>query len=718
MRADLEFLVYARHDADSVRAELGAPDYSYHFVLESFVPLLARLGTVVRVREPAADLAAHVAAAEARGAIPVYLSFAPPHATHVDAACTTVPVFAWEFATLPEGLDGDDWRADWGAVLRRCGAAITHSGFAADLVRARLGAAFPVVVVPAPVFDRFEPLAAAHAACVPGARRGLPGGALMLDSAAHEFSGHAVVPARTLPPGSRAAGIAPLWTGDSIEVDFAAPRCTAMLVGFYDAENWGVWSRSPRPWLVLPRAVQGQVRLVLRASAHGANAGRPLALQLGSLRTELTLDAAPASYVLEAELDEPASVILFDGLSMARAAVGGDSRTLGIGLASLRIERITREPPAAELAGVMEIGFGAADGPDGLVGFHPAESWGAWSRSSCPWVWLPQPVRGRFALELRASAYGPNVGRTIRLRLGRQQFELQLGASPEIVRIEGVATTAVSLLAFEGIEPVAALEGGDERALGIALHGLRIEAFRGEDAVAATPEQEPAAVAGDDPWVEGCVYVTVLNPTDARKNWGDLLSAFCTTFAREPRATLIVKTVHHDLAQYVERVYQALARLAPFACRVVVVHGFLEESAYRDLVAAADYTVSASRGEGQCLPLMEFMSAGVPAIAPRNTAMQDYLDEACGFPVRSCPEPAHWPHDPRQIFSTLRERIDWQSLADALRASFDVWNHEPERYRALSRAAIEAQRAFCSSEVLTARLQAFFVALPARDVAA
>ena len=72
------------------------------------------------------------------------------------------------------------------------------------------------------------------------------------------------------------------------------------------------------------------------------------------------------------------------------------------------------------------------------------------------------------------------------------------------------------------------------------------------------------------------VYTTVLNPADSRKNWVELITAFCWAFKERENATLIVKMTHHDLEYYRIVLITLLSRLAPFSCRVIVLHGFLD----------------------------------------------------------------------------------------------------------------------------------------------
>jgi glycosyltransferase involved in cell wall biosynthesis len=117
--------------------------------------------------------------------------------------------------------------------------------------------------------------------------------------------------------------------------------------------------------------------------------------------------------------------------------------------------------------------------------------------------------------------------------------------------------------------------------------------------------------------------------------------------------------------------------------------------------------LNTSHGEGQCLPLMEFMSCGKPAVSPRNTAMVDYIDHDNAFVIDSQTEPTFWPHDPRQAVRALRYRLDWGSLVEALHESYHVAQHDPARYVRMAAHAKDSLEQFCSSSVVRRRLQAF-----------
>ncbi len=150
-----------------------------------------------------------------------------------------------------------------------------------------------------------------------------------------------------------------------------------------------------------------------------------------------------------------------------------------------------------------------------------------------------------------------------------------------------------------------------------------------------------------------------------------------------------------------------LTYLAPFNCRIVASSGFLPTETYENLMAATSYYVNASHCEGLCLPLMEFLSGGVVAIAPDTTAMADYINDDIAFRVKSSVEQNVWPDDPRDLFRTLRYRINWESLRDAFLESYRVATEDPERYADMSINAQTQMEAYCSVEAVSNKLSTF-----------
>jgi len=208
--------------------------------------------------------------------------------------------------------------------------------------------------------------------------------------------------------------------------------------------------------------------------------------------------------------------------------------------------------------------------------------------------------------------------------------------------------------------------------------------------------------------LDGVVYTSVFNPCDGRKNWEDMLSAFCVAFRDTPDATLVLKLTHYDAEEALGDILHHLYKNQAYRCRIVLIHGFLADPDYERLVQATRYVVNTSYGEGQCLPLMEFMSCGKPAVAPCNTAMMDYLDSSNAFIVASTEELTAWPHDPRRAFRALRYMTDWASLCTAYRASYEVATQDSVRYGQMSAQAVSRLENFCSQASAQRRLKEVF----------
>jgi glycosyltransferase involved in cell wall biosynthesis len=228
-----------------------------------------------------------------------------------------------------------------------------------------------------------------------------------------------------------------------------------------------------------------------------------------------------------------------------------------------------------------------------------------------------------------------------------------------------------------------------------------------------TPTFAPGDASETSITLDGIIYLSVFNPVDGRKNWPDLIAGFCRCFRDVEDATLILKLAHHGYEEHIRPILEWMYKLTPFRCRVLLLAGFLEAEQYETLVGATSYVVNASYGEGQCLPLMEGMARGKPAIAPRHSALADYVDTPQAFVVRSSAEPTSWPHDARVADRTLRQRINFDSLVEAYRESYVVAKDDQTRYARMSENAREIMRRHASIAVARNRLSAL-INTPAR----
>lgn len=204
------------------------------------------------------------------------------------------------------------------------------------------------------------------------------------------------------------------------------------------------------------------------------------------------------------------------------------------------------------------------------------------------------------------------------------------------------------------------------------------------------------------------VYTSVLNPNDKSKNAHDLVTAFCWAFRDVRDTTLILKVYDPGLQSFYGGLIPILYKLSPFRCRVVVLPGFLQDSDYDRLIRATTYCVTASASEGICVPLMEFMSCGKPALAAAQTAMADYIDSDVAFVLRATRQITNWPDDPRGLFRTMSFRLEWESLRDAFEQSYRLARTSPHQYCEMSKRARSRMHQYASPETVRETLCKFF----------
>lgn len=497
----MKLVVWSRFSKSTIAGAIGEPEYSYYFVLKEFIPLLERIGSVLLVEDE--DVAASQYEELCRsGEDCVFLKFTAPHNIGSSGLGKAVPVFAWEFDTIPtEAWDGNNYN-NWSMVLEQCGAAITHSGFTVEAVKKALGAKFPVIAIPAPVWDRCADARAALA-----------------DKLENLF-------------GRR---ILEFWgvVCDSKDIDFER------LISEYLEEKQS------------------------KESQHEP-------------------ESAPA-------LSETAP----------------KSLRIRLGMAKNLLIQIYRECVADLLPLFLRSGISKA-------------------------VHFVKPLY-RFVLK----------------KPGAQGLEVD-------VETERTDQDRANMLEISGV-----------------------------------------------------VYTSIFNPADGRKNWETMLSAFCWAFRDKEDATLVIKVSSNQIVFFSDQVTTMLRRLRPFKCRIVIIKAFLEPDQYQRLLASSSYYVNTSYGEGQCLPLMEFLSSGIPALAPANSAMADYMSDEVGFVIESRPEPTQWQHDPRRMLRALHYKADWLSTVKAFESSYQLIREDVESYREMSHVAAARMKEHCSIDVLKGPLQEF-----------
>ena len=213
----------------------------------------------------------------------------------------------------------------------------------------------------------------------------------------------------------------------------------------------------------------------------------------------------------------------------------------------------------------------------------------------------------------------------------------------------------------------------------------------------------------------GVVYTSIFNPDDGRKNWEDMITAFLHALRDCPDATLVLKLIARN-QDAINRVLAFYHRLdVAHRCRLVVIPSFLNEAELFELARLSTFYLTSTRAEGNCLPLMNYLAAGRPAISPSHTAIADYFDNEVGFVVQSHSEPCAWPQDSRLRWRSMWHRLVWPSLVEQIRRSYEMAKSDCGAYDAMAQAARDRMRQWAHPESVWPHLRSAIGLLATRD---
>ena len=321
----------------------------------------------------------------------------------------------------------------------------------------------------------------------------------------------------------------------------------------------------------------------------------------------------------------------------------------------------------------------------------------AWEFPTIPMKAIGGEPRHDWRLPLRES------GRAIALSwFAADAIKAAMGAEFPVTAIPTPVWDKFAPLYREGARPAVAsvrIEG--------FVYDTHGRSYSAGGTIGPVPDSTNFADYGDTARITGTVFTSVFSPHDRRKNWGFLLIAFLAAHRERASAVLVLKMISADPASWWWELHDILNSMAGFRCRVIVLHGYLDKTEFGKLVTGSDWIVSASNAEGLCMPLVEFMAGGTPAITPRHTAMSEYITTENALIVDSSEEWDGFPHEPNMEYGTTRHRVAWDSLVAAFDNGYRIATDLPERYEAYRAAANETMRSFCSRQVVAQKLDSF-----------
>lgn len=186
--------------------------------------------------------------------------------------------------------------------------------------------------------------------------------------------------------------------------------------------------------------------------------------------------------------------------------------------------------------------------------------------------------------------------------------------------------------------------------------------------------------------LSGVVYTALIRPSQPFKNWKRLISEFCSVFKNNPDATLVLKMVG-VVNESTKRAAVRFLKRKSIACRVIIINAHLLQEQYEHLVCATSYFINNSTSTEMGQPLLEFMSAGKPAISPKQEGLS--------------------PLNQENTFIVPTTKGSLFSIQKPLMESYSTLKNRPDRYRIMSTAATESMKKYCSYAVVEPKLSAW-----------
>ena len=203
-----------------------------------------------------------------------------------------------------------------------------------------------------------------------------------------------------------------------------------------------------------------------------------------------------------------------------------------------------------------------------------------------------------------------------------------------------------------------------------------------------------------------------------RKGSDILLEAYRQAFTRDDDVCLVLKDHSGDLFYRDDQVRRRIAELAatPDAPEFLHLDAFLSDTELAALYRACDVAVFPYRAEGFCLPILEAMACGTPAIVPQFGACLDFCTAETSWltRVRRIRAPVTRAYSVAMGFEEQLAEVDFcemevPTLVAALRAAYRSSRAERD---AKARAGC-AMAAGLSWDAVGERLEAVLKLLPA-----
>jgi len=458
-------------------------------------------------------------------------------------------------------------------------------------------------------------------------------------------------------------------------------------LGFYELEEWGVWSRTENPKLVLPYFVYGEVFIEIETVGFGPNIGREIHISIGGVTSSIALAQQPHTSIHFFNVDSPSRTIEFSNIIPSRLDEVDDPRTMAIGVSKISVAAPGLSNPVWDgTPTFIDLANQTHDQLD-FVGFHSRESWGIWSETDPCHVILPFSVYGDCEIQFFAQGFGENIGTPLTVSLGQSSAQFVLEQEPKQFIFRFKTEEPTHLLRISGFTSNSTRSRPGTRSMGIGIHRLQVTLPPDGALVAARIKKRQAIISVlaprqrtqntprvvKTPSIEttGFTTVAVFNETSNSNQWRDVVSAFLWTFRENPEATLVIQNSNVSGASFFSELMFLFFRVGEIKCRVIAVH---THDTYRDapsLLAAADLYVhvDSSITLNNVAPHTDKRSTQFIISSPDDLQLES--DNIARItPLR---QPVKTPGHLHRVERELENVLDWVRLCDEMKHAYTQW---------------------------------------------
>ena len=472
------------------------------------------------------------------------------------------------------------------------------------------------------------------------------------------------------------------WDGQEVRT-FSETRSSdrsLLALDFYELEEWGVWSRTDSPILILPFLVHGVIELRIELMGYGLNIDREITVSVGDASAKIFLSSQMHEISIVLDITSPSRKVEFGNIVARTLDDINDPRTMGVGISQLSIRGFTREKDNWDGEALFVDLANDKDDQLQFGGFNKREKWGIWSQSPECYVSLPYSVHGACEIQIFAQTFGRNKGREICMTLGNSEVRFIAEEEPKQYILRFNTSEVSNLLIINGLAPESTAT--DSRTLGIGIHRLQMTRPPEAELVPVkkmkmlqinrqpktTKQPKPATYSLKK---QDKVYSALIGDKSENHEWRDVVSAFAWNFRNDKNAVLILKISNSSAAAFFSELMFHFYRIGEMKCRIITIHSLDTQSDVDAIISAShvylhiDSSIAVEKG------LRKIQNTSKISIVSSSEHDKYSGNATILIKPNRRPKKIHG-----SLFGTEKELeyvLDWSQLVDAVQTAYGLF---------------------------------------------